>query len=101
MHAFKSDRRYKYFNQGLHYIAEFRWHNREDKLLFTSLVKELTAMYGLSHEKVTTKNGVWMPHWQFNENWRYEQNVSAKRRRLYFKTEADLSMILLKVPNGS
>ena len=43
----------------------------------------------LDNSRITVK--------KFNDNYRYEANRKAKRRRIYLKHEADATMLLLKV----
>jgi hypothetical protein len=95
MKSFKSDGRYKYHNQGLGYIAQFRWAAMDDRLQFIALVKALVELYGPEKEKYTSEAGYTL--WKYNENWRCEQNRNAKRRRIYLKDESALTYILLQV----
>jgi len=98
MNQFKSDGRYKYYSLGLHYIVEFRWHGTEDRELFRKLCKVFEEMYGPIKERQTrTDSGDYFPHWTINKEWQYEQNKSAKRRRIYLKEESVLSLALLRV----
>lgn len=102
MKQYKSDGRYKYYNLGLHYIVEFRWAGLEDKQLFAKLRKVFEEMYGPDKEKVLyhkTTNGedYYFPQWKYNTEWRFEQNRSAKRRRIYLKEESVLSLALLRI----
>ena len=96
MKQFKSDRRYKYYNQGFQYIVEFRWANRDDQELFTKLQMVFADMYGKEKEKIYDVNPV-LGRWIMNEHWRLEVNRSAKRRRIYLKDDSALSLALLRV----
>ncbi len=96
MKQFKSDGRYKYYNNGFHFIVEFRWHNAEDKLLFVKLHKVFAELYGPEKEKVQ-REGYSYPVWQLNQEWRSEQNRNARRRRIYLKEESVLSLALLRI----
>ena len=96
MKQFKSDGRYKYYNNGFHYIVEFRWHNLEDRQLFAQLLQVFKDWYGPEKEKIQ-REGYNYPIWQFNPDWRSEQNRSAKRRRIYLKEASVLSLALLKI----
>jgi len=95
MKAFKSDGRYKFHSQGLGHIVEFRWAGLEDRMLFSKMIDVLKDMYGPEKEKYTSEAGYTL--WRLNNEWRCEQNRSAKRRRIYLKDEATLSYILLQV----
>jgi hypothetical protein len=95
MIQFKSDGRYKYHDRGLHYIAEFRWASLEERMLFTKLIKVMVDTYGPEKEKQMSEHGY--TTWKLNENWRCEQNRSAKRRRIYLREESALTMALLRV----
>jgi hypothetical protein len=95
MKQYKSDGRYKYHNQGFHYIVDFRWGSHEDSLLFTKLLKVFGEMYGPVKEKTLNENSY--PVWKLNPDWRFEQVRSARRKRIYLKEESGLSMALLRV----
>ena len=98
MKQYKSDARYKLYSQGFHYIVEFRWHNQEDRVLFSNLITVFKEMYGPDKEKVLyDEAGNFVPHWKINDTWRCEQNRSAKRRRIYLKEESILSLALLRI----
>lgn len=99
MIQFKSDGRYKYHNRGLHYIVEFRWNSRDERLQFSELVKFFKELYGPEREQVLNSAGTYMI-WKNNPDWQYEQNMKAKRRRIYLKEESVLSLALLKVGNA-
>lgn len=92
MRVFKSDGRFKLHSRGFHYIVEFRWHARDDKKLYNDLFNEFTDMYGPTRY-VDKEKGSWI----WNDNWRFEANAKAKRRRIYLKEETSLSMAFLKV----
>lgn len=98
MKQYKSDKRYKYFNLGLHYIVEFRWAASEETILFNKLRRVFEEMYGPDKEKLMyTDSGAYFPNWKYNTDWRFEQNRSAKRRRIYLKEESALSLALLRI----
>lgn len=102
MRQYKSDARYKYYSSGFHYIVEFRWAELEDRQLFAKLLKIFEEMYGPDKEKVLhhkTADGsdYYFPQWKYNTDWRFEQNRSAKRRRIYLKEESALSLALLRI----
>lgn len=99
MIQYKSDGRYKYYSSGLHYIVEFRWASLEERQLFTRLAKVFADLYGPEKEKVQ-REGYSYPVWQFNQEWRSEQNRNAKRRRIYLKDESVLSLALLRIENA-
>lgn len=95
MKQYKSDGRYKYHNQGFHYIVDFRWTSLEDQQLFRKLLKVFEELYGPVKEKIVREDSY--PVWKLNPDWRFEQVRSAKRRRIYLKEESVLSMALLRI----
>ena len=95
MRLFKSDYRYKLHNQGFHHIIQFRWHNGNDTHLYRKIVEQLVEQYGPQVQDEYDERYVVNRKW--NENFRYEQNVKNKRRRIYLKNEVDATLILLKV----
>ncbi len=99
MKLFKSDGRYKYHNQGLHYIVEFRWANRDDREQFAKLVRYFKELYGAEREKVFDVNPN-LGRWVTNKEWRSEQNMKSKRRRIYLKDESVLTLALLSIENA-
>lgn len=98
MKQFKSDGRYKYYAQGFQHIVEFRWASLDDRQVFAKLLKVFEEMYGPVKEKVLKENSY--PVWKLNSDWRFEQNRSAKRRRIYLKEESALTLALLRVENA-
>lgn len=92
MRIFKTDGRYKLHDRGFHHIVEFRWHGLEDKTLFQKLFTQFTEMYGPARY-VDPERGLQV----WNDNWRFEQSRSAKRRRIYLKEDTGLSLALLKL----
>jgi hypothetical protein len=96
MKLFKSDGRYNFHSQGYHYIAEFRWANTEERVLFAKLLDAFKELYGPDKEKVR-REGYSYDIWQYNPEWRYEQKKSVKRRRIYLKDESSLTLAMLKV----
>lgn len=99
MKQYKSDGRYKYYSLGLHYIVEFRWAALEDRQLFSRLLRIFEELYGPDKEKIfQNEDGTQcFPYWKYNTDWRFEQNRSAKRRRIYLKEESALSLALLRI----
>jgi len=95
MIQYKSDGRYKYHNQGFHYIVDFRWGSLADRHLFVQLVKVFSEMYGPVKQKIMNENSY--PVWKMNPDWRFENTKSAKRKRIYLKDESVLTVALLKV----
>jgi len=95
MRQFKSDGRYKYHSLGFHYIVEFGWVNREDRVLFVDLMHQFEDMYGKHiHQKI---NADGWPVKTFNEHYRLEQSIKARRRRIYLREESALTMALLRI----
>lgn len=94
MKQFKSDGRYKFYSNGLHYIAEFGWVALEERRLFAAILKQLEAMHGPVTYVVQNEGGY--SYRRYNENYRSEQNRKAKRRRIYLRDESDLTLALLR-----
>jgi hypothetical protein len=99
MKLFKSDGRYKFHNLGLHYIVEFRWQNQDDRVQYSKLLKYFKDVYGPDKEKVYDINPG-LGRWVANTNWRCEQNLAAKRRRIYLREESALTLALLSIENA-
>jgi len=95
MRQFKSDGRYKYYGLGYHYIVDFRWQHRDDRLLFVKLISQFKEMYGESMHQEINANG-W-PVKKFNEHYLIEQSIKDRRRRIYLKEESALTMALLQI----
>jgi len=95
MKYFQSNHRYKLYSQGFHHIAEFRWNNRNDRVLFLELKKIFTEQYGPDKDKEFLHNNLGV--WKYNNNWRAEHNTSAKRIRIYLKEESAMSLAMLKI----
>ena len=93
---FKSDGRYNYYNKGYQYIAEFKWNNREERDQYFQLCKVLTEMYGPDKQRVYKGDTTFFKT-EFNPQWLSENKKTVKRRRIYFKEEASLSMAMLKM----
>jgi hypothetical protein len=96
MRYFESNHRYKLHKEGFHYIAEFAWRNQKDRDLFFKLKRNFEEQYGPYRDKEFLVNNA-LATWKYNEHWRAEQNVSAKRIRIYLREESALSMALLKI----
>ena len=99
MKQFKSDGRYNYYKQGLHYIVEFRWNNRDDSQLYIKLITYFKEVYGPDKEQVYVVDNVitGLGRWIANENWRCEQRWKTKQRRIYLRDESALTLALLKI----
>jgi hypothetical protein len=95
MRQFKSDGRYKYHSLGFHYIVEFGWVNREDRVLFVDLMHQFEDMYGKHIHQEINADG-W-PVKTFNEHYRLEQSNKARRRRIYLREESALTLALLRI----
>lgn len=98
MKVIKSDHRYKLYGKGFHCILHFTWHGISERKLYSDLVNQFSAMFGPTRY-ADIENGLQV----WNDNWRYEANAKAKRRRIYLKDEHSLSIALLKMgeSNGS
>jgi len=94
MKHFKSDGRYLYHDKGFHYIMQFAWSDVKDIELFQKLTARFKEIYGPEKENVPDQKWV-TGRWQYNEFWRYERNMFAKRRRIYLKEESAVTLALL------
>jgi hypothetical protein len=94
MKIIKSDGRYKYFNAGYAYIADFIWRNREDEAAYKRIMDGLLEMHGPQWEELP--GGSFWKKKIRNEHYVLEVNRSAKRRRIYVKNESDITMALLR-----
>ena len=99
MNLFKSDGRYKWHSLGFHYIVEFRWADRSDREQYSRLIKYFKEIYGPDREKVYDINPG-LGRWVRNTNWLCEQNIQAKRRRIYLREESALTLALLSIENA-
>lgn len=95
MKVFKSDGRYNHHKKGLIYIGEFLWNG--ERKLFASLLPVFEKMYGPQRETVQNEKG--FTFWQYNENYRFEQNARVKRRRIYVKDEGAFTIAMLQLEN--
>lgn len=96
MKQFKSDGRYKYNSAGLQYIVDFRWGSASDMDMFNKLRHIFEEMYGPVKQKIVDDPNKF-PYWKLNENWQYERNRNAKRKRIYLREESALSLALLRI----
>ncbi len=92
MKVIKTDARYKYHTSGFVHIIEFKT-TLSDRQKFQSVLKAAEDMYGPS-ENWTQQNS-W-GYRDLNPNYRVDYSRKQKRRRIYLKTERDLTFLLLK-----
>lgn len=96
MNFFESNYRHKLHSAGFHYIAEFTWRNMRDTKRFSEMVTALKQIYGPAYtDAIDPDSGRMIRTW--NENWRSESNTYARRKRIYLKHEADMSLIMLRI----
>ena len=92
MKVIKSDARYKFFNQGFKVILEFRIKVRQERDHYFKVYETVESIYGnfrtLNPE--TSK-------YEINPNFRVNTMSDNKRRRIYLRDEAEVSLILLKI----
>lgn len=98
MIVFKSDGRYKNYNRGFHHIIEFRWNNRDDTAMWIKMREQFEELYGPASSSEIV-NGYLVR--ELNKHYTLDQNKAAKRRRIYVKEEADVTLALLRIENGS
>jgi hypothetical protein len=98
MKHFKSDRRYKNFANGYHYVIDFRW---TESKLYMEYTEACNKLYGDARVKILNEDGtIARDSWglvraRFNENYRLEINRSQKRRRIYLKDESNMLILAL------
>lgn len=92
MKVITSDARYKYHRSGFVHIIEFRI-TLEDRARFQSVLKAAEDMYGPSED--WKQQNSW-GYRDLNPNYRVDYSRKQKRRRIYLKTERDLTFLLLK-----
>ena len=93
MRVFKSDRRYNHHDKGLIYIGEFLWNG--ERKVFAKLLPIFIKMYGPQREEFKNEHG--FTSWKYNDNYRFEQNVKVKRRRIYVKDEGAITIAMLQL----
>jgi hypothetical protein len=97
---FKSDRRYKNFTSGYHYIIDFRW---TESKLYMDYTEACNKLYGdarvtiLKEDGTISRDSFGLVRKRFNENYRLEANRSQKRRRIYLKDESQMLILTLAV----
>ena len=94
MKYFKSDGRYVNHDKGFHFVIAFAWSDRKDIELFNKILSRLKEIYGPEKENVPDEKWV-TGRWKYNDFWRYERNMFAKRRRIYLKEESAVTLVLL------
>lgn len=92
MKIIKSDRRYKYHSYGFEYILQFST-TTEDRKKYQSILQALESVHGpyLSWEM---RSG--LSYQAHNTNFKVDFSRKLKRRRIYLKTEKELTFFLLK-----
>ena len=91
MKVIKSDGRYKYFNQGFGVILEFRIKVRPERDQYFKMYKAVESVYG-EYRKIVPATG----RYAFNDHYRVNTMSDQKRRRIYLKDEAEVTLLLLK-----
>lgn len=95
MNIFKSNHRYKLYNQGFHYIVEFATKHSVDGENYRKIFHALQEMYG--PVRVDVDNGTTWPDYKLNDNWRTGYAEKQKRRRIYLKDPQVYTMALLRM----
>jgi hypothetical protein len=93
MKLIQSNHRHKYYYEGMTHIIEFKIKNSVERKLYVSMCRDLTEMYGPA--KIETGVQYW--DWKWNENYRTESNMYAKRLRIYLKDGANATLLMLKL----
>ena len=92
MKIIRSDRRHKYYNYGFHFIAEFRM-SIVDREKYSSMLKAVEDVHG--PYLIWHQHDSW-GHQATNDKYKVDHNRKLKRRRIYFKTEQELTFFILK-----
>lgn len=95
MKIIKSNRNYKLYNSGFHWIIECN-DLHDDPAKFYQIVKACEQMYGPEREWKNSDRERFWSFMTYNHNWRYEIVKKSKRRRIYLKNETDISLLMLK-----
>lgn len=92
MKLIKSDKRYKFFHSGFIHIIEYRT-TLSDRAEFQKMLKVIEDRYGPSEK--WHQQGSWGYN-EANPNYRVDYSRKLKRRRIYLKSEQDLTFFILK-----
>ena len=92
MKLIKSDKRYKYFHSGFIHILEFRT-TLSDRAEFQKMLKAIEDVHGPAVK--WNQQGSW-GYSETNNNYKVDYSRKMKRRRIYLKSERDLTFFLLK-----
>jgi hypothetical protein len=96
MKLYKSDARYKYHNEGFHYIAEFGT-CFDERIKFGALRKVLEEKYGPQRKYVYVSDWQDYRH-ELNPVWRSViTSAHCKRRRIYVKDESVITFAMLMI----
>lgn len=95
MKIIKSNRNYKLYNSGFHWIIECD-DNVNSPVKFYEIVKACEQMYGPEREWKRQRDDKAWTIMVYNHNWRYDINKKLKRRRIYLKNETDITLLMLK-----
>ena len=94
MKIIKSNRTFKLYNSGFHWIIQCD-DDEDSPAEFYKLVRACEANYGKETEWVTGEELTW-GNYVWNTNWRFDVNKRLKRRRIYLKNETDVTLLMLK-----
>lgn len=96
MKVIKLDRRYAGFPKW-QYAIQFPLKGREKHKAYFVYARAFKDIYGNDTTANTDREvGDWSkPFWIYNENW----HADFKRQRIFFKDQAVMSMIMLKIPS--
>ena len=92
MKVIKSDGRYNYHREGFTTILQFNMRIRPQRDKFFELQSAVRQMYG-EPRFVDAGTG----RWKTNENYRTQLMSDRKHRRIYLRSESEVTMLLLKV----
>jgi len=97
MKLFKTDGRYKYYDEGFSYIAEFST-NYAERILFGKLRKQIAEKYGLVKQFSYMPDKV--PYTESGKStvWRCDYDIRRNtKRRIYVKDESVITFAMLMI----
>lgn len=92
MKVIKSDGRYNYHKEGFTTILQFNMRIRPQRDQFFQLQTAVKELYGEARF-IDTATG----RWKTNENYRTQLMSDRKNRRIYLRSESEVTILLLKV----
>lgn len=92
MKVIKSDGRYNFHREGFTTIIQFNMRIRPQRDQFFQLQSAVRELYG-EPRFIDSDTG----RWKTNENYRTQMMSDRKHRRIYLRSESEVTILLLKV----